>query len=127
MQYEEVIKAVAEAAIEVLRERPYVGGYNSLVTPPPASPDEPEAHERALAGRLGVWLARQQAVLEAGGVFVDMEYDQMGQGDAKLVRGKQRRTDLLLHFRGHHESNLLACEIRVFHHTRGVRRPSLTG
>ena len=49
---------------------------------------------------------------------MDVEYDQMGRGEPKLVRGKPRRIDLLLHFRGHHESNLLACEVEA-----GLRRP----
>jgi hypothetical protein len=113
---EKILEAAIDAAKHVVQEEPYVGGFNFTEVPALVG-DGLGAHERALSGRLGVWLGRQPVIreLEEQRVFVDLEYDQMGQGEQKQVKGKHRRIDLLVHERGINGQNLLVCEVKVGH------------
>ena len=95
-----LIAAMLSSARSVIREDPYVGRQR--------------AAKRARSGRLGIWLSRQPFVrrLEQQGIRVDIEYDQMADGVAKVVGRSQRRIDVLLHKRGIAGPNLLACEVK---------------
>jgi hypothetical protein len=99
-QQRQLIAAVLKAACSVIGEEPYVG--------------KQRAHEWALSGRLGIWLSRQVLIrrLERYGIRVDLEYDQMADGDRKMVGDNHRRIDVLVHRRGREGPNLLACEVK---------------
>jgi hypothetical protein len=104
----EIARALFVAVKKVLAERPYAGVR--------------DAREWAVAGRLGITLARDPLVQEwerSERVRVDLEYAQMGQGLEKLAirHGEEcpraLRPDLLLHERGKKSRNWLVCEVKM--------------
>lgn len=73
------------------------------------------AHEWAATGRIAMWLARQQEIidLEQHGIFVDVEYGQMSVAELTTVCGGDRRIDMTIRMRGNDTHNLLALEVKL--------------
>ena len=101
MTPESIVEAVLKAARQARDEEPRIGIANS--------------HEWATVGRIAVWLGRQPEILalEQQGIFVDTEYGQMNVAEIKNINGRDVRIDMLVHRRGLHDANMVACEVKM--------------